>query len=187
MKTESAVVRAYRTLLRLYPRSFRDEYGDDMLAVLRAQLRDEAMPRVLGRAAVDLAVTIPTRHLETRMQHPSKLAVTVPYLVVVAVGVLLAVVGGGPLVALTSIAIAVGAGALAVTAWHRSTTPSQHTIMSRWWLYLLAGPALVGIVIAGAHLGVDAWFVGMMLVLVGFMSTTLGVLLGIAYATTGRR
>jgi hypothetical protein len=38
---DRATVRVYRSLLRLYPREFRDEYGADMLQLLRDQSSDE--------------------------------------------------------------------------------------------------------------------------------------------------
>ncbi|HEV8627486.1 MAG TPA: hypothetical protein VG034_23870 [Acidimicrobiia bacterium] len=49
----------YRRLLWLYPRRFREEYGNDLVLLLTDQLRDEPAGRVFGRAAVDLALTIP--------------------------------------------------------------------------------------------------------------------------------
>jgi hypothetical protein len=33
-------MRFYRILLRLYPKSFRDEYGDEMSSIFRIRLRD---------------------------------------------------------------------------------------------------------------------------------------------------
>ena len=41
MNGDRATVRVYRSLLRLYPREFRDEYGTDMVQLLREQCSDE--------------------------------------------------------------------------------------------------------------------------------------------------
>ena len=38
-------MRVYAALLHLYPRSFRAEYGDELLAVFRARTRDAMGPR----------------------------------------------------------------------------------------------------------------------------------------------
>jgi hypothetical protein len=48
-------VRSYRTLLLFYPRSFRREYGDHMVAVFEDMLRDDAAPRVWWRVSRDAA------------------------------------------------------------------------------------------------------------------------------------
>ena len=64
MSREPLPIRVYTLLLRTYPRQFRDEFGPDMVLLLRDQLRDEPPPRVLARSAVDLPITIPTQHLE---------------------------------------------------------------------------------------------------------------------------
>ena len=54
-------VRAYRVLLRVYPRSFRRVYGDEAERVLRDLLRDRrgplGLPRLWGRVLLDLLST----------------------------------------------------------------------------------------------------------------------------------
>ena len=60
----------YRGLLRVYPRRFRDEYRDDMALLFANQLRDEPAGRVWARVVIDLAITIPARHLEAHMNRP---------------------------------------------------------------------------------------------------------------------
>ena len=44
---------------------------------------------------------------------------------------------------------------------------------------MLAGPVIIAAVLVAAGLGVDAWIVGMLAVLVAFVVTGLGLLLGI--------
>jgi hypothetical protein len=67
VNADDAIVALYRALQRLYPRAFREEYADDMVTLLGEQLRDEPPWRVCGRGLVDLAVTVPTRHVEVHM------------------------------------------------------------------------------------------------------------------------
>ena len=60
-------VRAYRTLLWLYPPAFRHEYGDHMVAVFEDMLRDGAAGRVWWRVVVDAATSVPIQHTEAVM------------------------------------------------------------------------------------------------------------------------
>jgi len=54
-------------LLHLYPRGFREEYGADRALLVAASLRDERAGSVVARTLVDLAITVPTRHLEAHV------------------------------------------------------------------------------------------------------------------------
>ena len=67
MTTPPRTLRVYRLLVRLYPERFREEYGPDLVGLVADQLRDEPTWRVLARSAIDLALTLPTRHLEAHM------------------------------------------------------------------------------------------------------------------------
>jgi len=67
-------VRAYRALLRVYPRRFRAEYEEEMCRVFAQQLHYarvvEGWPgvvRVWARSLVDLVTTAPSEHLEEEM------------------------------------------------------------------------------------------------------------------------
>ena len=61
--------RAFRVLMRLYPRSFRDQFGDDMIEFFRAR-RDEqrhrhgvrGLTRLWAHLVVDIAVNAPLQH-----------------------------------------------------------------------------------------------------------------------------
>ena len=53
------IAAGYRLVLHLYPRRFRHEYGEQMTALLIAQLHDEGAARVIARTVVDLFVTVP--------------------------------------------------------------------------------------------------------------------------------
>lgn len=92
--------------LHLYPRKIRREYSDDMVALLEAQLRDEAAARVVGRAVVDLFVTVPNNHLEV---HMSRRSTTPAVIALFAIGTVVGIIGG-------AIGLAVAAAAFAVAA-----------------------------------------------------------------------
>lgn len=168
-------MRFYRLLLHAYPRSFRREYGDDMVALLRHQLRDESVARVAARTAVDLAITVPTRHLEA---HMSPTPATV---LVVLFGALAAAltVFGGPV----GVAGGVVLLALAVVTWRRNR-PIVETGDTRWWKLLLAGVALLGTLVVvttiTGELHNGLWYLAMATMLTSFGLIGAGIVLGIA-------
>lgn len=83
MRTESAG-RVYRNLLRLYPRDFRDRYGDDLLQV-HTDLSAELGPRrAWCRVTLDLIVTVPRYRLETLMKEQHRSTVLTAVIVVMA-------------------------------------------------------------------------------------------------------
>jgi hypothetical protein len=179
---DPVVVRAYGAATRLYPRRFRDAYGDDMVSLFRDQCRDEPAWRVVARAAVDLAITVPTQHLEATMRRSPNPLVPLIYLAVALAGLLLAVVGGSnATTAIVGLAITLGAGTIGVIAWRRATPVHEPSLTGHWWQFLLAGPCLVAIVIVAAGLGVEAWSLGVATVLAGFVVTAIGVALGLSH------
>src|SRR5438093_11518477 len=54
--------RIYRTLLRLYPREFRDEYGAEMTQTFRDDWADDPRPRRWLELATDVARSAPQEH-----------------------------------------------------------------------------------------------------------------------------
>jgi hypothetical protein len=66
-KPNRIVVALYQRSIRLYPRQFREEFGPDLGGLVADQLHDEPSWRVAARSVVDLALTVPTRHVEARM------------------------------------------------------------------------------------------------------------------------
>lgn len=165
----------YRASLHLYPRHFRREYGDDMVALLEEQLRDEPAPRVVGRALLDLLVTVPTRHLEAHM-HSSA---TTPLVVTFAALAAAFAVFGGPI----GLALAVGLLGLAALIWRRSR-PVVTTPDSRWWKLLLGGvgllAALIVVTTITGELPNGGWYVAMATMFTSFGLIGAGVVLGIA-------
>lgn len=72
MATGSAI-RAYRSLLVLYPRDFRDRYSDDLVQTLTDLSADLGPRRAWRRVTLDLIVTVPRYRMERLMkeQHSS--------------------------------------------------------------------------------------------------------------------
>lgn len=169
------IVRAYRTSLRLYPRRFRAEYGDDMVALFEEQLRDEHAARVLGRTALDLALTVPSRHLEAHMHRTSTTALVVTFMALAAGLTAL----GGPLGLLGAIGMLV----LAALTWRRSR-PVAASADGSWWKLVLGGLALLALLVvvttATGELPEGGWFVAMATLLASFALIGTGIGLGIA-------
>lgn len=168
-------MRLYQLLLLAYPRSFRREYGTDMVALLSHQLRDEHVARVVSRAAVDLAITIPARHLEVHMNRTSTTALVVIF---AAVGASLTVFGGP--VGLVGAIVLFG---LALLTWRRNR-PVVGAADGRWWKLLLSGVALLGTLVVvttiTGELPDGGWYVAMATMLVSFGLIGSGIVLGIA-------
>ena len=181
MNGDRATVLVYRSLLRLYPREFRDEYGADMVQLLRDQCSDEPALLVGARCALDLAITIPTQHLEAHMNRPSTHLIPLLFTALAAGGLLFAVLGGSNIAFLViGLCIAVVAGTIAAVAWRRSGPIGAKLSTDGWWKLVLAGPCIIVAVIVVADFGVEAWEVMMLALLVAFVTTGSGVLLGIA-------
>lgn len=109
----------YGALLRLYPRSFRDAYGQDMALLLRDQLRDERAARVWGRTLLDLVLTVPPQHLEVLVSRPVSAAALYSGLggaALLVAGVTLVTVG----LSVPSLVVAAVLGSLGALAWRRS-------------------------------------------------------------------
>ena len=89
--------RVYRSLVRLYPSTFRQEYGDDLVAHYADLVDDRGARAARARTALDLAITIPRYRLEHVMteQH-SATALTVLIGLFAAGGLLSLLTGVGP-------------------------------------------------------------------------------------------
>lgn len=184
MSGERTAVRVYGALLGLYPSRFRAEYGADMVQLVRDQCSDEPSWRVCGRAVVDLAITIPTQHLEAHVNRNPDQLVPLFCTAVAGSGALLAIVGGtNAAMLIIGLCIALVAGAMAAVAWRRSGPLREMAATAGWWKFLVAGPCIIVAVIVAAGLGVDAWFAGMACVFAAFVLTGIGLVLGLARLT----
>src|SRR5687767_8902664 len=111
----------YRSLLWLYPRSFRSDFAEPMSQLFADRLRDRG-PRVWFEAAPDLVRTFPVQRMEAAMARFSpgarvaSLAVIVVAAVIVTIGL-----GGGPSPLL--LAIALVGGIVAIVRQSRLVTP----------------------------------------------------------------
>ena len=63
--------RLYSLLLQLYPRAFRERYGEEMARVFRDRLRDEPSARLWIDVLSDAAMSIPRQYL---VQAPSDIS-----------------------------------------------------------------------------------------------------------------
>ena len=169
--------------LRLSPRRFRDQYGADMVLLMREQCTEESASRVFVRSMVDLAISIPTQHLGARMRKAPGPLVPLAYAIAAVAGLLLAILGGtNPAMLVLGLTLAVVAGAIATMAWRRSRpVGNTQAVTATWWKFLVAGPCLAALVIIASGVGVEAWYLGMVVVLAAFVSTATGLVLGLAH------
>lgn len=174
----------YRRLLRLYPRPFRNEYGLDMVLLFTNQLHDEPTPRVLARGAIDVAITVPARHLEAHMHRPPNSVVTVLFAALSAAGALFGLLAGTNLVMLLSgAAVALVATAIAVTSWRQTrvlTTPRSAT--AQWWKLLATGAVALAVMIVGeGATDLALWWPMFLVVLAALVTIAAGLVLGVAH------
>lgn len=97
MSRQNLGARLYRSLLRLYPREFRDEYGAEMAHLYRDRARDEGALRVWLDLLVDIARTAPREQLGLLTQdvrHAFRLLAQTPIVTATAVLTLALGVGG---------------------------------------------------------------------------------------------
>jgi hypothetical protein len=162
----------------LYPRRFRAEYGDDMVALLREQLRDESTWRVCGRAVVDLAVSVPTQHVEVHMSR-SRTSLFVLVATLVAATAAFAFVEG-----LLGLTIAFLGVTLAILIWRRELPARERQgVAAKWWMFLAGGAGslavVIGVATAMGELSEPAWVVVMLGMLGGVTLLGAGIVLGI--------
>ena len=181
----------YRVLTGLYPRSFRDDYREDLAVLFSHQISDESPIVVWARTIRDLAVTVPAHHLEAAMHRPPTAVLVGICSVVAACALALALVlgTGGPPVSTVFLLVAVVSGAVGVSAW-RAQRPIHDvdSIDAVWWKFLVAGVSLVAATFGGMaipwpssmDLGDNAYWLVVISMMTGFMLGALGVLLGIA-------
>ena len=181
----------YGGLLRLYPRDFRDEYGEDMVLLLQHQLRDERAARVWGRTFLDLAITVPSLRLEAHMS--ARTSAPIAYGAATVASLALAVIGGTAVgVSVIGVAGVLLFGSLAVVSWRRAQTlGGAGSSAASWWKFLVAGIVGLAAVVILANVNGElpsgwwAVFMGGLLTSIALMGT--GLVLGISHAVNGRR
>ncbi len=86
--------RTYRAVVRLYPRQFRQRYGDDLAQAFADLVERDGLAGACGRTIIDVLVTLPRYRLEAVMNPwQSSLALFLTIAGLVAVGVMSILVG----------------------------------------------------------------------------------------------
>jgi hypothetical protein len=179
----------YRAATRLYPRGFRDQYRDDMVVIADLQLQDGPRAIIAARLIRDLAISIPTQHLENLMPRPS--ALLLPTLaasvgaVALATGALLGTAASVPLFVVAVAAVTIAGWSYSVAHVVRERSLSRH-----WWQLLLAGAVLLGAVMSGQAITDNhdwiPWIVLVIAVIAGWLMVAAGVILGALHIARGR-
>jgi hypothetical protein len=179
-------VSVYRRLTVMYPKSFRDEYGSDLVAAFRQQLHDEGPSRVWLSTLGDLIVTIPSQHLEVHMKRPTPHTVAVIATSLTVAALVLAVAAGtGPVVGVF-LFVAVAALAVATIAW-KAARPAglvEVCVAGRWRTYLTVGVALLAVTIMAINVPPYNEALMMLSLVTGVALTTVGLTIGIARRST---
>ncbi|MEY2570657.1 MAG: hypothetical protein QOE63_1007 [Acidimicrobiaceae bacterium] len=180
------IITLYRQATRLYPRRFREEDGPDLVLLFADQLRDEPTSRVSARGAVDLALTIPTRHVEAHMQRTPTAVVPAMFGALALSSLIVGLVVGHPMVLLLCTALAAASGGLGVRAARRGRRFRQASpATAHWWKVLGAGVALiaslVAVTTATGELPNGGWLAAMVTGLTAIVLMSAGILLGIGH------
>jgi hypothetical protein len=187
MNAANAHVAFYRRLTALYPRRFRDEYRTDLVALFSHQVEDDGAARAWLRAAFDIAVTVPTQHLEVHMRRPSNNVLTAASSVGAVAAAFLAIAMGTQ-ASFLLLFVALGSGAVAVSSW-KANQPIRVTsdVNSAWWKFLVGGLALVIVTFAAMavpwpdaiDLGDNAYWLIVISVMTGMALGAIGLVLGL--------
>jgi hypothetical protein len=186
MTAPPRTLRVYQMLVRLYPRRFREEYGADLVGLGADPLRDEPTWRVLARSAIDLALTVPTRHLEAHMDRAPTPLVPTLFGALALSAVIVGAIVGHPAVLLACSAVGVTAGWLGLLAAHRARPLTQPRPATAHWWKLLAGgagllAALIATTTATGELPDGGWLIAMVTGLTAIVLLGAGIVLGIAH------
>jgi hypothetical protein len=188
--TAQRSVAVYRYLSALYPKAFRAEYHDDLVATFTEQLRDDSATRVWLSTIRDLVVTVPSQHLEARMNRPAPQTVAVLATGVTVAALVLAVVAGtGPVVGVFLL-IALVALVVATLAWKTARPAGRGgvSVANRWRTILISGVALLATVIVvinvppynDRELPEAGWLLMMVSLVTSVGLITVGLTMGIA-------
>jgi len=125
----------YRRLLVLYPRSFRESYGEPMAQLFGDRLRDVG-PRAWMRAVPDLIRTVPSERIEAVMADigPGTRVVALAFVVLGAALVAMRFGGGVvPLVAFATVMILITQRRLFASAPLGTRAPLLRALVQTWW------------------------------------------------------
>jgi hypothetical protein len=184
--TTTLIIGAYRRLVRLYPRAFRDEFGTDLVDLLAEQLRDEPTGRVLARGLIDLALTVPAQHLEAHMDRSPNLALTCALGALAFATTAVGIAVGHPAILVACLAVGIGLAGLALLNTRRGRPLTNTTsITVHWWKPTAAGTALlatlVAVTTATGELPEGGWFIAMITLLTALLLIGTGLVLGVLH------
>lgn len=188
-------VAAYRRLTSLYPKSFRGEYGDDLVDVFASQLDDDGGIRSWLRAAQDLIITVPSQHLEAHMNRPPvNFVATLAFAIAVA-ATIGAILTGGSVYTLIFVLVAFVAVCIAVLAWRASRPVVLSETARLWKRFLASGIALLATIIVIVNLppmedgdyADGVWYLMFFSFVLSIMLIAGGILLGVAQRSTPKR
>ena len=174
----------YRGLVRLYPRSFRHDYADDLVQNFTDLLAHHGPSRTWRRTVVDLAVTVPRYRLETVMnpRHTDTTLYisTVVVAVAAAVSILTDVFPGGfALLLAAAVLTVVSASRLARSTRPPDTRRRRHLLVAA---AVLAATCVVSTTAFWIELGItENWHGGKLVVYNAvFFATAIGALVCLA-------
>ncbi|MET0275881.1 MAG: hypothetical protein ABW211_03435 [Acidimicrobiia bacterium] len=124
--------RAYRAVIRVYPRKFRREYSDSMTQLFMDRARHEGVGRAWRVAARDTAVSAPRQYKESVM-HASPQTKLVVAALATAAGIIATMFIGGSLITIALLFLL--AWELAAILRGRGAGITTH----RWWTFTAAG------------------------------------------------
>lgn len=176
-------VRVYRRLLRLYPASFRREYGVAMVQVftdcLREDTRDRrraALTRVWVHVLRDLALSVPNQRIEALMSEQQTTTRLAAVIVTVALTIVAIAALGWPSILLLA----------AIAAWatyqYRHGRYVRLPHHGRWHRWIVAGAAILAIASAAI-----VWFdlndllysLWLLLTIAGVCACAVGIAIGL--------
>jgi hypothetical protein len=176
----SATSLLQRLMLLAYPRSFRDQYGEEMLRTLRDLRRHGGMsrPRLALQVARDVVVTAPRLRIEALLTRTKVIAI----LSLAALAATLFIAGTSRFLLLILVPLAL----LAIVIHHHDRPITSGVQPAHWWRWGASGAALLGTLIVAEGAGPDFdWFpwLGLwFLALMGLALLAIGLVLGVVHA-----
>ena len=147
----------YHALVRLYPKAFRDAYGDDLVQHFDDLVADRGIRAAWGRTALDLAVTIPRYRLETIMNErhsATTISVTVGLLAAAGVASMLVGLYPGALLLVVALVLAIAQRSAIARALR---APDPHRRRRRLQTAAVLGVVFVASFVAYLMLIGDTW------------------------------
>ena len=184
-------MRVYRTLLLLYPRSFRLAYGEDMVAVFEEMRRDRSPAALWWRVINDALTSAPVQRMEYLMSSQASSRTLVTAFGALFVLVVALAVRGTPGTSFAMLVVALAACGLNAVLYLRSRAAyvePEMRLHRHWWRYLLAAAACFGAAIVGSDvLKLDAWMLLFVDLIAGLFLVAMGLVLGVWHGASRLR